>query len=138
MAVNQVFKTGNNIALPAPSGLLSGQPVRIGAINAVAVTDRGDATTTISLGGGVSITQPTGGVSLAPTEASVKLDGAYNLTVTGAVAAAGDLVYITGANTLTTTASGNKVFGYALRTKGAGAGIIPVLLVQTGNDTAAA
>ena len=138
MAVNQVFKTGNNISLPVPAGTKSGDPVRVGAFNAVAITDEASGSKTFDLGGGVSLTQPTGGVGNAPGYATVKLDGAYNLTVTGAIASVGLPVYITGANALTATSTGNKVFGYALATKGAGAGVIPVYLVQTGDNAAAA
>lgn len=138
MAVNQVFKTGNNISLPVPTGTKSGDPVRVGALNAVAITDEGAGTVTLDLGGGVSITQPTGGVGNEPGYATVKLDGTYKVPVAGAIAAVGALVYIKGDNTLTATSTGNKVFGYALRTKGAGTAPVEVTLVQTGNDTAAA
>ena len=138
MAVNEVFKVGASLSLPVPAGTKSGNPVRIGGINAVAITDEASVTTTFDLGAGTNLTVNTGGVGNAAGYTSLKLDGAFNLSVTGAVAAAGALVYIKGDNTLTTTSTGNKVFGYALRTKGAGAGVIPVLLVQTGNDTAAA
>lgn len=138
MAVNEVFKLGASLSLPVPAGTLSGSPVRKGALNAVAITDEGSVTKTFDLGAGTNVTVNTGGVGNAAGYASLKFDGAFNLSVTGAVATEGALVYITGANALTTTSTGNKVFGYALRTKGAGAGTIPVLLVQTGNDTAAA
>jgi predicted RecA/RadA family phage recombinase len=127
VATNEVYRAGTKISLPVPETIKSGDPVRVGAINAVAQTDAG-------------VTGPpvvSGGVGNAPGFASVARDGAFNLTVTGALTV-GQIVYITGANALTATSTGNKIFGVALSAKGAGAGLAIVELVQPGTDTAAA
>lgn len=130
MATNEVYKVGAYVSLPVPETIKSGAPVRVGAVNAVAQTDAGITGT-----GGAANTP--GGVGNNPGFASCALEGVFNLTVTGALAV-GDLVYITGANALTTTTTGNKVFGTALSAKGAGAGLALVKIVQTDSNTALA
>lgn len=106
MATNTRFEDGDYLSLPVPSGIKSGDPVRVGSLNGVAQTDRD--------GGG----NPAG-------NASVMLKGVHDVTVTGAVANVGDPVYIDGSNKLNVTNT-NPVFGHALATKGAAAGVIPV------------
>jgi predicted RecA/RadA family phage recombinase len=135
MAKNFVFKEADYISLPVPSGTRAGSPLRVGILNAVAVTDEGGATVTIALGAGVTLTQPSGGIGNAPGFASVALKGAGMLTVTGATTVGGE-VYIKADNTLTTTkAAGTKLFGAALRVKTAPAG--PVLVKILNNGVAA-
>lgn len=90
MANNEVFKLGTDISIPVPVGTKSSSPVRVGSLNGVAVVDEG-----------------TGGNEAG--HASVDLTGAHKFILTGA--AVGDPVYITTANVLTLTASGNKLFG---------------------------
>lgn len=126
MATNEVYKVGAYVSLPVPETIKSGDPVRVGAINAVAQTDAGVT--------GPPIVQ--GGVGNRPGFASVARVGTFSLLVVGAVNV-GDLVYIKGDNTLTATATGNKVFGTALSAKAAGTGRVLVDLVQTGSNTAA-
>lgn len=105
MATNVHYAKGDNLSLPVPAGTTSGDPVHIGGLNGVAMTS-------ISEGG-----NPTG-------SASVQLVGVFDLEVTGAVAAVGDPVYIdAGALNVTNT---NPMFGHALATKAAAAGVIPV------------
>lgn len=116
MALNEVYRLGVGISLPVPAGTKSGDPVRVGLINAVAQTD---AATAEGTPGYLAGQNKTGW-------ASVKLDGAHLLPVTGAVATHGLPIYITSANALTATATGNALFGVALETKGAGAGSIVV------------
>lgn len=41
MALNEVFKHGKSISLPVPSGTKSGDPVRVGSLNGVAIVDEG-------------------------------------------------------------------------------------------------
>lgn len=91
MALNEVFKLGQYISLPVPNGVKSGEPVRVGVLNAVATTDEG------------------GGVGNAEGYASVDLSGAHKHIIPGA--AVGDAIYITPARALVTTAPGNKLYG---------------------------
>lgn len=116
MATNDHFGHTRARVLPVASGVKSGDPVIVGSLIGVALTDRG--------GGGNKA-----------GNATVALDGAWDLTVTGAAAAAGTPVYITSAGALNMTASGNTLFGYTIPgvtdgTKGAAAGVITVELAQ--------
>lgn len=107
MATNVHYAKGDNLSLPVPTGTNSGAPVRVGSLNGVAMTTRGE--------GG----NPSG-------SASVQLVGVFDVSVTGAVANVGDPVYITSGGALDVTATGNSLWGHALATKGAAAGVIPV------------
>lgn len=132
MALNEVFKEGNHLSLPVPNGTVSGTPLRIGILNAVAETDEGGATVVVN-----GITQNSGGIGNANDFASVSFVGAWELTVTGALTV-GQAVYITGAGALTATATGNFLFGAALRAKGTGSGLVVVKVLQPGQVTASA
>jgi len=96
MATNQIYDSdkAKQLALPVPSGVVSGDPVLIGdALVGVALTDRD-----------------------ADGEATVALGGAFDLeVVAGAAMAVGDLVYIDDATsrTLSDTNTGVR-FGYLL------------------------
>lgn len=127
MAKNIRFGGNKTRSLPVPSGTKSGAPVKVGSLVGVALTDRqGDVD-------GVETGNPTG-------FATVALGGGSNgcaadLTVTGALAAAGTPVYIASNGSLTATATDNTLFGYSIPgatdgTKGTGAGVITVELVQ--------
>lgn len=108
MATNEIFREADHLTLPVPSGTKSGEPVLVGSLPGVAQTDRA-----------------------ADGTATVWLDGAFLLTVTGAVVNVGDPVYIVTADrSLTTTATGNTVFGYALATKTATAAPIAVRIAE--------
>lgn len=107
MATNVHFAKGDNLSLPVPADTASGAPVRVGSLNGVAMTKEGD-----------------GGNSSG--SASVQLVGVFDVSVTGAVTNVGDPVYITSAGALNVTATGNDLFGHALASKGAAAGVIPV------------
>ena len=132
MALNEVFKEGIALSLPVPDGTLSGKALRIGILNAVAQTDEGGQTAVVN-----GITQITGGVGNKDNFASVSLVGAWELDVTGALTV-GQAVYITGAGALTATATGNFLFGAALRAKGTGLGAAIVKILQPGQTTASA
>jgi len=132
VALNEVFKEGIALSLPVPDGTLSGKPLRIGILNAVAQTDEGGQTAVVN-----GITQITGGVGNKDNFASVSLVGAWELDVTGTLAV-GQAVYITGAGALTATSTGNFLFGAALRAKGSGLGPVVVKLLQPGQTAASA
>ncbi|WP_166345093.1 DUF2190 family protein [Phytoactinopolyspora limicola] len=107
MATNSAFHLADQLSLPVPAGTESNDPVKVGDLVGVALTDRGTE-------------------GNEPTHATVKLTGAFHLVVDGAIADVGDPVYIDGDGDLTATASGNDLFGHALETKGVGEGEIPV------------
>lgn len=94
MALNQRYSNALHIALPVPSGTVSGNPVQVGKISGVAVTSRDEN-----------------------GRATVWLDGSWDIEVEGAIANVGDPVYITSAGALTGTATGNTAWGTALATK---------------------
>lgn len=118
MSTNEVKKYDDFLSLPVPADTPSGAPVLVGQLCGVTTTKEGE-------GGN------------ADGFASVTLVGRHNLSVTGAIASVGLPVYITGANALTATASGNHLFGHALATKGSGAGVIPVRLCGHSNGAQA-
>jgi predicted RecA/RadA family phage recombinase len=109
MAKNRVFADGKALYLPVIAGVVSGGPVIVGMIPGVARTDR-DST----------------------GFATVATEGVFNVSVTGAIPSVGLPVYITSATDalVVTPGAGIQLFGHALQTKGAGAGIIPVRLAQ--------
>lgn len=130
--LNKVFKDADYISLPVPTGTLAGKPVRVGGLNAITVTDEASVTATISLGAGVSITQPTGAQTGNKAGfASCALKGSAILNVTG-VTAYGTPIYIkVSDNSLqTTAAAGTKHFGYALGVKTAPAGPVHVKVIN--------
>lgn len=115
MAKNITYKPGNHISAPVPAGTKSGAPLRIGGLNAVAVTDRartdvpalnadGTPNATYNRGGG----NPNG-------HASVWLEAAPEVKVTSADGIAfGDPVYIDSAGALTDAATGNTMWGHSI------------------------
>ena len=109
MATNEVYDEGDNLVLPVIAGVVSGGPVVVGMIPGVALTTRD-----------------------ANGNATVTTEGVYNLSVTGAIASVGLPVYITSATGALVVApgAGIQLFGHALATKGAGAGVIPVRIAQ--------
>lgn len=113
---------GTYRSLPVPDGTESGDPVKVGSLVGVAQTDRA---TEDNRGGG----NPVG-------FATVQLDGAHDLTVTGALASAGTPVYITSAGALTATATSNTLFGHSIPgvtadgSKGSGDGLVTVELAK--------
>lgn len=111
MATNEVFKLGDATSQVVPSGTASGAPVLgNGTVPGVALTAEGE-------GGNVS------------GEASVRNTGVWEFEIDGAVTR-GAKVYITSAGALSTTASGNTLFGYAWAEKPTGTGPLPVRIAQ--------
>lgn len=93
------------LALPVPTGIRSGDPVRVGGINGVAETDRVETVSDVKYG--ESSGNPAGYASVAP-------DGTYALKVPEVVSAVGTKIYIiTATNLLTTSANSgaNPLFG---------------------------
>jgi len=107
MATNTHLDEADQYAVPVVAGVLSGQPVLIGAaLPGVALFDRDE-----------------------DGEATVKFNGSFNLSVVSAEAhAIGDIIYINaGTRVLSGTAAGNVRFGYYLQAvAGAGTATLPV------------
>lgn len=115
MATNEVFRHADHLSVPVKAGVKSGDPVRVGVLNGVAVTGCGE-------GGN------------AADSATVWFSGAFNLEVKGAVKNVGDPIYITDSGL---AASGTTVFGAAYGTQ-AGDGVITVKILQPGTAPAVA
>lgn len=103
MATNARYSDAEHINIPVPSGVVSGQPVRVGNICGVAQTSRD-----------------------ANGNATVWLDGSWTLQVNGAVASVGLPVYIKADGTLDAASAGNQLFGVSLGTKATGVGSLEV------------
>lgn len=97
---NEYMRPATELSLPVVEGTVSGDPVKVGAVNGVAATDRGK-------GGNAS------------THASVVTDArSYEYEVDGAITGPFDLVYLTArdgstAPILSTTGSGDP-WGYTV------------------------
>lgn len=97
-----------------PAGTVAGAPLLINTRPAVAITSRGNATTSETFGS-FSITRPSGGVGNLDDSATVAFDGTWEFTgITGVNASTGQdvAIYITSGGALTTTATSNTLFGY--------------------------
>lgn len=93
MALNEIFKIGKSISLPVPANTKSGDPVRVGVLNGVAIVDEGTGFN-------------------KDNWTSVDLFGGHLFEINGAGAATvGTAVYITSAGALTLTATSNKLYG---------------------------
>jgi len=130
--LNKVFKDADYLSVPVPTGTLAGKPVRVGGLNVITVTDEGSVTTTINLGAGVQIVQPTGAqTGNKPGWASATLKGSAILQVTGVTAFGTPIFIKVSDNSLTSTAAaGTKHFGYALGVKTAPAGPVHVKVIN--------
>lgn len=131
MATNEIFEDGTNLSLPVPTGTKSGEPVRVGDINAVAQTDRNEGATPDPIYNLVVNDNPVG-------NASCDLKGAFEFEGITFAANIGDPIYITAATghgvaALRKTDAGDGTtpkYGKALTTKSATSGPLTVLLVQ--------
>ena len=132
--LNEVFRVGDSLSVPVPAGTRSGTPLRIGIMNAVAITDEASVTDPNFVYNGIPLN--TGGIGNLNGWTSAKFDGSYRLEVTGAVAAVGAPVYIKTDGTLTTVAAGAFLFGASLQIKNAAKAVNHVRLVQPGQVTA--
>jgi predicted RecA/RadA family phage recombinase len=115
---NERLHDGEHISLPVPTGTLAGAAVKSGPFIGVTATAEGQ-------GGNIA------------GRATVWRTGEYDLPTTDAVTAEGTALYITAANVLTATATGNTLFGYthadatgAGATKAAGPGSVHVIIAK--------
>lgn len=102
VATNRVKESANRLALPVPDGTVSGDPLVLGALPCVAVTDQDEWT---------------------EGEASVQTDGSWRYPVVGddgapAAIEVGDIIYLD-SGVLSSDDSGDR-FGYALEPVGSG------------------
>lgn len=111
MALNEIYKDGNELVLPVAEGTVSGALVQVGALVGLAQKDAwegedGNFYTTL------------------------KLNGVVKLTTSVAVSV-GAAVYMTSGGVINVTASGNKFIGHAVKAKaGTSAGDVYVRLTQ--------
>ena len=128
MATNITFKPGDHASLPVPAGTKSGDPVRVGSLNGVAVTDRANTAVAAFNADGTRNTAYNQGGGNPDGNASVWLVGAPELLVKGTGIEPGAPIYFDAAATpkLTTTAGALPLYGHAL-TEGVAA--------TTGNQT---
>jgi predicted RecA/RadA family phage recombinase len=136
VALNEIFKEGNHLSAPVADTVRAGDPLRIGILNAVAETDPGGTTNNAYVVNGVA--QPTGGIGNAVGNTSVSHVGVWRVPVAGALAGYGTPVYIKADGTLTATATGNFLWGTAIRQKGTGTGDAIVRIAQPYQITASA
>lgn len=123
MALNLVYRGDprNNRERVVPSGTVSGDPLLIGTRPAVALTSRGDATTSFTTPQGYTLSGvESGGVGNATDSATVAFDGTYEfdgvvstgVTPAPTSTAQDTAVYITSGLALTLESSGNTLYGY--------------------------
>ena len=99
MAKNRVREEADGLSLPVPDGTVSGNPLVIGQLPCVAVTNKGQWTT---------------------TDATVQCDGSFLFNVVGVdsggnhAIAVGDIVYLQSNGQMDANSSTGKRFGYAL------------------------
>lgn len=115
MAKNIMYKPGDHLSVPVPAGTKSGDPVRIGGLNGVAITDRANLVAAVNADGSVNASYNAGGGNLNG-HASVWFEGVANLPVTTASAPTfGAPVYFDdAAKKLTTTAGSLAVWGHVV------------------------
>lgn len=115
MARNQVYKEADFLSLPVATGKLSGEPVRIGGLNGVLLTNEG------SVDDGTNPYDQAASSNKAGF-ASVALKGAFRIPVSTTTAlVVGAPVYIitaTGVLTPADNSGANPLFGHALSAKG--------------------
>lgn len=104
MAINQVFDYGDSLSLPVPEGVTSGDPVAVGALVGIALTDRDD-----------------------DGEATVRMRGVYSVEVAGAATVGGPVYIEDGA---LTTSEGGTLWGHAISAKTAATAVIPVKIAR--------
>jgi predicted RecA/RadA family phage recombinase len=123
MSKNQIFQHSETMSLPVPAGRASGQAVAVGNITGVLQTDR--AADEDNLHG-----NPIG-------NATVAIEGTFELAIADAGAlAVGVAVYVAADGTVNTTTT-NKLLGYLVSAKAAGAGAVARVLLSGGHASQA-
>ena len=114
MSINNVYKPGDQLPAPVPANTKSGAAVRLGGLNAIAVTDRAVASTgPVNADGSLNTAYNRGGGN-ANGNASVQFDGAHKVVVTSAAAPTyGQAIHLAAAG-LTTTAGSDPLWGYSV------------------------
>ena len=115
MALNTVYKPGDHLPAPVPAGTKSGDPLRLGGLNGVAVTDRANLVAPLNADGSVNTAYNRGGGN-TNGNASVWFEGVVSVPVTAAAAPAyGTPVYYDPATKkLTVTAGSLAVWGHVV------------------------
>jgi predicted RecA/RadA family phage recombinase len=112
MALNEIYKDGNELVLPVASTVKSGDLVQVGQLIGVAQKD--------------AVTGEDGN-----TYTTVKMNGVFKLSTLVAVTI-GQAVYATSAGVVNVTAAGNKFIGHAVVAKTTStAGPVYVRLAQS-------
>ena len=114
MATNIVYKPGQHIPAPVASGTKTGDPVHVGSLNGVAVTDRAKTDVAqLNADGSVNTAYNAGGGN-ANGNASVWFEGVAKVVVTSAAAPTfGQPVHLS-ASGLTTTPGSDPLWGHAV------------------------
>jgi len=97
MALNEIYKDGNELVLPVASTVNSGDLVQVGQLIGVAQND--------------AVTGEDGN-----TYATIKMNGVFKLTTSVAVTV-GQAVYVTSGGVINVTATSNKFIGHAIAAK---------------------
>ena len=114
MSTNKIYNDGDPLPAPVPAGTKSGDPVRIGGLNGVAIVDRAAASTgPVNADGSLNTAYNRGGGN-ADGNASVQFDGVHKVSVTSAAAPTyGQAIHLAAAG-LTTTAGSDPLWGYSV------------------------
>jgi hypothetical protein len=143
MATNEVMWESGRRSLRVGTGTLSGDPVRVGVINAVAITDSAVAVDQGANVGFIPTSSPAN-ANRVPTGnavgwASCKLFGSFRVPVTVVTTAVsqGDPIYAiangTGSVkkvTLTNVSTGNKLWGTAMEDAAVGSPLVEVKISE--------
>ena len=114
MSTNEIYEASDPLPAPVPAGTKSGDPVRIGGLNGIAIVNRAAASTgPLNADGSLNTAYNRGGGN-ADGNASVKYSGAFKLSVTSTAAPTyGQAIYLAAAG-LTTTAGSDPLWGYSV------------------------
>lgn len=107
MALNEIYAVANSLVFPVADTVKSGDLVQVGQVVGVAEHDAKEGED-------------------GNTYATLKLTGAFKFE-TADTASVGAKVYLTSAGAVTTTSTGNKLIGHAIK---AGTGYVVVRLLQ--------
>lgn len=114
MAKNITYKPGDHLSAPVPANTKSGQPLRLGGLNAIAITDRAKTDVSpLNTDGTVNTAYNAGGGN-ANGNASVWFEGVVKVVVTAASAPTfGQAIHLASAG-LTTTAGSDPLWGHSV------------------------